>query len=389
MPIRTVAIVPAVLVFCFFTATTFLTKAHASDSETDRAPASLAQPVPVISGASQPIVNEAKPPAIDAKNFRVNAFFDMRFTAFRSEDSSINEKSRSGYLLEDGALYVNYEKEKLTAVIDLPFSRNGILAPSPLTSDLGFAKSKAQIYGKYAITPQFSATFGQFDTLYGVELNDSKDRMFGNVGLAYSQTLPVVHTGAYLAYTAGGLVARLMASNPSDRQTLGGTGDDASTEYGATVSYTNEILRGQLGYLTRAMTNLSGAADTRSLVDILAGATFGAFDLDLQYSVVNNPQKNTQTASATDKEDPGTALLALLTYKISDELRLGARYEKIDKDPGAAGYSDAQTFGGAVHYKVQDGFTLRLEYVDMVVKRKFAGDKYGESRFDLAALVGF
>lgn len=185
---------------------------------------------PTRAAASEAAPTNAASAAVPSP-LSVSAFFDMRYTGYRTLDSSINEKTRSGFLLEDGALYVSYKKDKLTGFVDLPFSRNGIITST--TADLGFAKSKAQVYAKYDFLPSLSLTFGQYDTIYGVELNDSKDRVFGNVGLAYSQALPIVHSGAYLTFAQSGFTARLMAANPSDRQTFGTDAFDSSTEYGA------------------------------------------------------------------------------------------------------------------------------------------------------------
>lgn len=332
----------------------------------------------------------AEPPAAPATaspvSIAVTGFLDMRYTAFRAEDSAVNEKSRSGFLLDDGAIYFSAKKGNLEAMVDLPLSRE---LTTPAAATMGVGKTKTQFYGRYSINSNLNVTFGQFDTLFGVELNDSKDRVFGNTGLAYGQTLPIVHSGAYLTYSGDGITARLLAANPADRQTFGTDAADSSTEYGATVGYSNSMLRGQLGYLTRAMTDLNGDASQRSLVDILAGATFGDFDLDIQYSIVTDPRKNKLTDSTTDREDPGSAVLALLTYRLNEKLKFSGRYEKIDKDPIGSGYAEAQTFGLVSNFTPEDGFTVRLEWNDTFVNRKITGAAYGESRWDAALLVSF
>lgn len=333
----------------------------------------------------------AEPPALPIAtspvSVTVNGFLDMRYTGYRSADSAVNEKTRSGFLLEDGALYFSVKKGSVEAMVDLPFSRNGLL-PST-TADIGIAKTKTQVYGRYSFGSTMNLTFGQFDTLFGLELNDSKDRVFGNVGLAYSQTLPIVHSGAYLTYSENGFTLRALTANPSDRQTFGSDPADSSTEYGGILGYSNSFFRGQFGFLTRAVADLSNGQSQRSLFDFLAGTTFGAFDLDLQYSVVTSPRKNILTEPTTDREDPGSALLLIATYRVSEKFKMSGRFETVDSDPNGGGYADAQTYGFASNYTPEDGFTVRLEWTDTVVNRKITSAAYGESRWDAALLVSF
>lgn len=311
----------------------------------------------------------------------------MRYTGYRSEDSGVNEKTRSGFLLDDGALYFSIKKGNVEAMVDLPFSRNGLVSSN--TADGGIAKTKTQVYGRYSFGSTMNITFGQFDTLFGLELNDSKDRIFGNVGLAYSQTLPIVHSGAYLTYSENGVTLRALAANPSDRQTFGTDPADSATEYGGIAGYANSMIRGQFGFLTRAVADLNNGQAQRTLFDVLLGTTFGPVDLDLQYSVVTSPRKNTLTASTTDREDPGSALLAIATYRVTEKWKLSGRFETVDSDPGGGGYAEAKTYGLASNFSPDEGFTVRLEWNDTVVNRKITGSAYGESRWDAALLVSF
>lgn len=342
---------------------------------------------PMPSTDRVPAAEPTTPEATSPVSMTVTGFLDMRYTGFRSADSSINEKTRSGFLLEDGALYFSVKKESLEAAIDLPFSRNGLITSD--TSDLSISKTKSQIYGRYHFSKTMNLTFGQFDTVFGYELNDSKDRLFGNVGLAYSQTLPVVHTGAYLSYVENGFTLRALVANPSDRQTFGTDPADSSTEYGGVAGYANDWMRLQLGFLTRAVADLSSGQSNRILLDNLLGFTFGSFDFDIQYSVVTNPRKNTLTSPATDKEDAGSVAMAMLTYKLNEKLKLSGRVELLENDPAGTNYPKAQTYALAGNYLVQDGLNVRLEWNDTIVDRKTTAAVYDESRWDLGAVVTF
>jgi hypothetical protein len=343
-----------------------------------------ATPAPEISStaSASPVATETAPANFDLK---VRGFLDLRLTGFRSADSSVNQKTKSGFLFEDGALYINGTREKLDLVIDLPISRNG----GSTSADTSFGKTKAQAYGRYRWTEHASLTFGQFDTMFGFELNDSNDRVFGVTGLAYNQTLPVVHSGAYFTWAKDGFTARLLAANAADRQTYGADSFDSSTEYGLTLGYANSLVRFQLGGLGRAVTDLASSSAQRTLLDSVLGFTWGIVDLDLQYSMVNNPRKNTLTTDGTDRESAGSVGMVHLSVNLSESLKLSGRYEMLDKDPGGNNLPEAEATAAVINYKVQSGLTARVEWNDLRVKRTTSASAYDESRWDVGALVSF
>jgi hypothetical protein len=321
----------------------------------------------------------------EAQKIKVSAFVDVRHTTFKSDDSTIKEDENSGYLLEDGAVYFSYADGPLSAFIDLPFYRNGDSTTD--SADISFAKLKAQFYAKYEIAKNFNIVFGQFDTIYGVELNDSKDRVFGHAGLVYAQTLPVVHSGAYLEYLHSGFTFKLLSANPSDRDALGSNAADSSHEYGATVAYSNSNLRGQIGYLTRERDNLAGKSANRTLTDVLLGTTLGKFNLDLQYSIVSDPSKNTLTAAATDEEDDGYGAMALASYQVTEKSKIGLRYEILKDDPIGGGYQEAESYGANLHHQLHQNLALRVEGVKVDITE--SATKFDEHRFSIGGLLVF
>jgi hypothetical protein len=318
---------------------------------------------------------------------KISSFIDVRYTTYTSDNTTINEDENSGYLFEDGALYLGYKDGALGINIDLPFSRNADASTN--SADIAFAKSKAQFYAKYDFTPELSVTFGQFDTIFGFELNDSKDRVFGYAGLVYGQTLPVVHSGVFLQYTKESFTAKLLSANPSDRDALGTDSTDSSHEFGATLNFTNELFRSQIGYLSRSKENLAGGSATRSLIDILVGTTLGIFALDLEYSIVDDPSKNTLTTDSTDEEDAGSGFMLHVAIQTSDQLRLGVRYELITDDPAATGYQDVEGYGLNLQYQVHPNLAVRSEYNQINSTKKSASDVDDESRVSVGALLSF
>lgn len=344
----------------------------------------MTQAAPTEEPAREP--SQAAAPAV-----KVNAFIDFRRTDVYSHNHNVDtspvSNERSGFLVEDAALYLSYTNQKLEGMIDIPFSRNGTTDSDSV--DLGFAKAKAQLWMRYAITDSLKITLGQFDTFFGFELNDSKDRVFGNGGLMFGMN-PVVHSGAYLEYAWNGVVLRAMSANPADRETLG-TGDGAHYETGASVGWSNSMARFQLGYLTREMKDLATVPgdSRRNYMNAVAGVTYGPVSVDVEYTTIHNPKKNTLTDSATDEENDGRGVGVYVTYNLNDSWRLAGRYEMLTDDPGSLNYYKATSGAGQVQYKIQDGLAVRAELVSVWTKRNQSTDKYGETRSDIGFLATF
>jgi hypothetical protein len=322
----------------------------------------------------------------------VTGFIDYRHTnTWLESGNTAVRRERIGYLFEDGALYFNFKKENIEAFVDLPFFRNA--TSNTDNASLAFAETKAQAWMAYNFSESMKIVIGQFDTLYGFELNDSKDRLFGNYGLVYSQTLPIVHSGAYFQYSQSGFTAKLLSANPADRDSFGNTPNDSGYETGATLGYSNDWMRSQLGYLSRVQDGLDGSTEPRTLTDILLGFSYWKLALDLQYSLVKNPRKNTLTTDATDSEDPGSGFMAHLAFKPLDRWTVGFRYELIQDDPaaGASTYFDVTTWGFVAMHELNDNLKGRVEYFQIESKRRssVATDIFGESRLDIGLTLSF
>lgn len=329
---------------------------------------------PVLGWKKSVAIKDAhrSPSQAAAPQIEFNGFLDFRHTRYSSDLAGVDTSNGSGFLVDDAALYVNYKKGDLGIFLDIPFARGGdTLTDSggdtatigSGTGSFAVTTAKAQAYGKYKLAENTTLVFGQFDTMFGLELNDSKDRVFGNPGLVYGQTLPTVHDGVYVEQAWDKLTFRLMVANPSDRDTLGKDDTDDSYEFGATVGYANDWIRGQVGYLMRDKEDLQGEVAQRTLTDALFGVTYNSVTVDLEYSIVSDPRKDTLTTDPTDQEDPGTGLAVLVTYSFLENWKLGARFETITDDPSGGGvYKKTKTSAATVHYKVDENLTARLEH---------------------------
>ena len=357
-----------------------------------------ATPVAATPVAATPV---AATPVAAASPFRFGGFADLRYTNFSTKDNPLvlSGNPESGFGIEDGAFYGNYDKDNLSVVLDVAFRRSkdvdiNSAATKPNQSsngNLAIGYDKSQLYLKYKLGSMFTINFGQFDTIYGVELNDSKDRIFGKTGIVYDNTLPVTHTGVMFEFLVNGFYAKTFAANPNNKGSNGSSasGDDKS-EYGVALGYSNEFIRGQLGYMARPITKAIGTeSGNRSLLDAIIGTTLGSFSLDLEYSRVSDPSKNTLTSGDTsDSESAGQGILALASYKFSDAFVVGLRYENIQDDPAALSVKSIHSFGGSIHYRLGTDLELRTEYITS--DSKGVNDAtWKDSRFNVATLLMF
>ncbi len=337
---------------------------------------------------------------------KFSGFADLRHTTFsvsKDDPNRTNGRSESGFGVEDGAFYLNYEKEKVSFVADIAFRRfkdkdptpNGVAATASTAeqsqlSNIAFGVDKTQIFVKYKLKDGLNFNVGQFDTIFGVELNDSKDRVFGKTGLVYDVMLPVTHTGVMFDYTSNGVYTKLFAANAVNRGSYTSATDNGD-EFGLAVGYSGEMFRGQAGYMGRAVVKADGGTnkETRSLTDFTFGLTSGQFAVDFEYAVIKDPSKNTLTSSInTDLEDSGTGAFVLASYKANDELSFGVRYEKIEKDPGATSLKTITDTGLSIHYKLSSDLELRSDYITYNYEN-LSDLKWTNSRFYIGTLFTF
>jgi hypothetical protein len=347
---------------------------------------------------------EAEAPAAtpSASPFKFSAFFDARYTQFtvHNDPKTANANAESGFGLEDGALYANYDKDKFSVVLDLAFRRakdsdtnsSATVANQSSNNNISIGSDKSQLYARYKVTPELIADLGQFDTLFGVEVNDSKDRVFGKSGLVYDLILPLTHTGFMLEYARNGASIKVFGADPNNKGTNGSsaTGDN-KTEFGGAIAYSNDNVRGQFGYMTRSILKANPALGygDRTLLDATAGVTFGAFSLDGEYSRIVDPNKNTLTPNnASDVETAGEGFLALASYKITEPLQIGARYERVKNDPTGISVGKDEDFGGSIHYRLTSELELRGEYIAYRYN-SLANGLWKDSRTSVGAVVTF
>jgi len=338
-------------------------------------PARTAASLPAVVQPPAPVPTpvENKEVKTEPSPFKFSGFTDFWLSNYsRDSHSGTSGAPESGFALQDGALYLNYQKDSISYLLDIPFRRfknsdagNNTDPNSSPNGNVIFGNDKAQAFVKYTSSNNFEFSFGQFDTVFGVEVNDSKDRYFSKTGLVYDDMLPVTHTGAMVSYNYNGAYARFLAANPNNKGSLGdsATGDN-NYEYAAILGFSNDQWRAQIGYMGRPINKASGLGEgSRTLLDTTLGATVGKFSVDVEYAVLADDSKNTLTpADSADKEKNGIGFLLLTSYGLDEKWSVGARIEHLENDPGQVGINRDDAIALGVHYKWNSSLETRTEW---------------------------
>jgi hypothetical protein len=274
------------------------------------------------------------------------------------------EQASRGFFLNDAALYVTAGGEKVSLFVDLPFSGG------TANNDFSVGTGKAQAYVTLKPANGFEFSMGQFDTIYGLELNDTKDVVFTSQGLVFAAALPTTHQGAMVAYSTQGVTVKALVSNPNNQGIL----NDNNPEYGAQVSYAHgDQFNLALGYLAH---NQRGAAGTDTLVNFVAGANFGMINVgaEVDYNKVGDA-------------DAAYGYLGQIVAEANQELSFGVRGEWLKR---FTNYQAMQfTFGPQFKPADYDGLTVKADYTWTSTEATKGATKDKEHTVALAAVYAF
>jgi hypothetical protein len=315
---------------------------------------------------------------------RVSGFVDPQLQI----TSSGNTVSK-GFVLNDGALYVDGSVESTEFKIDIPlrmFSTGNV--------DFDIAKTRAQAYASAKYSNGLKWKLGQFDTTFGFEGNDTVDIAFTRQGIVYTFTDPFVHTGLLVGYEMGEMSFNLYATNPNDSGILpSGTKPsdpfanpvtNNGMQYGAQFVYTSPELRGSLGGLT-FMNGKSNMSDI--YYDVTLGVTIDAFSMDAEISY------NKVGANAT----ASYGYLLQLMYTGPEGLSFGARGEIVNDrsqresrmyDQLGAVSKQSLLFVGP-QYAVNSALKLKLDYTYQSVVATEGAVSVPEHGLNVAAVYRF
>jgi hypothetical protein len=252
-----------------------------------------------------------------------------------------------GFTLNDAALYISKDfSSELSAFVDLPFA-----TPSGAhTNSVGFAEGKAQAYFLFT-RADLTTHFGQFDTPFGFEKNDSKDRFFADAGAIKTYIVPQTHTGVMTGYRVGNLTMSGLLANPHDQGTMA----DTNPEIGAQIKFDlpSQEAFVQFGLLMGEQ-DVPSSNKTNLLIELLGMKKWNAYNFAASYH-------NKKTAG-TDKT--ANVFGALGTFDMNPLWNWGARLEYMtDATLVVAGVNNltdhVMTLSVGPAYKLTNEVTLR------------------------------
>lgn len=243
-----------------------------------------------------------------------------------------------GFTLNDAAIGLGKDfGDGNSALIDLAFN-------SAATPAFNFASTHSQAYVQVTRS-NIVTKVGQFDTFYGVEANDSRDRYFANMGAIKAYVHPLVHAGVTATMTQQKLTFRGLIANPPGK---GSMANDDTPEFGIHGSYSNYDIKGGAGILLSD--SGTGKQRTNMLIDVTGGMQVESLLLDGCFDYK-------KTAGA----DRATVAVGIFgSMPTSDVMSLVGRFELL-KDPVIAGaqVDSALNLGVGATYRIATEVQLR------------------------------
>lgn len=240
-----------------------------------------------------------------------------------------------GFALFDAALYLTHTFASGEAKIDLPF--NGSLA-----NNFDVTSGKAQAYFEYRHDFGFKWKLGQWDTPFGVEVNDTADIALTRQGRIFSVFLPLTHLGVMTSYATEVIGVNLMAANPQNQGILNGQ----NPEFGAQVS----IAALPNVKLTPGVLIHKQGDEYRMLYDLVLNTSYASSSIDLGIDLLDVPGAS----------ELGKGFILVGTQALSEELSFTTRVEYL-LDHAVGTDSELQITGGP-QFSIAKNLRLKADY---------------------------
>ncbi|MGE0763607.1 MAG: outer membrane beta-barrel protein [Bdellovibrionales bacterium] len=262
----------------------------------------------------------------------------------------------SGFAVYQGTMMLSDEFEKAELVIDIPFrqstnietSISGGVTVTSSTNAFELATRDAQAYVKYQFDQSWFWQFGQFDSAFGLEGNDSVDMMFAQFGILQPFT-PNTHTGLQVGYSFLPFHMTVLVANGDSR---GLQQDNQSAQAGIRFGWNQEPMQFSIGALytkTEGQYRLNGGEmvdyDANILLNSTLSATFNRMDYGVELNVAKSRHGVAQTTSGREDHDLVWGAMAQISYAANDKTVMGMRYEYLKNDDTNqyVRYADAAT----------------------------------------------
>jgi hypothetical protein len=242
--------------------------------------------------------------------FSWDAFIDVKATAPGKRAFGANR----GVTLNDAAIYLTRVSPAGLIHVDLPFYSH-LDNPVPIGSQpnaFRFAERKAQAFVEIR-QEEFSFRLGQYDTFFGFEPMDSRERHFADAGILRANLLPRTHSGFQMGHGFDRIRIVGQIANPN------GSGrilEKENPEFGFHVRYRGPAGMGAVGFTLNEISEFVQNR-TNMILDFVAGTQIDRFALDCEFLL-----KKSQEEAKT-----GTAFGLMGAYNHSPKLEIGVRFE--------------------------------------------------------------
>ena len=306
------------------------------------------------------------------EGIKVGGFVDAQFQWSKNKTTKpakVANPATNRFLVNDGAIYVGKTwGNGAEVLVDLPFSSVG--TTTAITPGL----SKGQAFAKWQYENGFQWKMGQFDGLYGLEAQDTKDVVFSDQGLLYGYT-PETHVGLDVGYAMSEMLnIHFLVADKQDTSNM----PNSSPDLGVKVETKMDAATAGVGALFFPGRNAAGGSTGKRgyLVSATAGTKMAgvAADLELLFKKLG--------LGANEKTRWGAGLH--LGYMVNEEVNFAARveYTKLDKA------KDMEVTVGPQYWMAKD-FGIKLDYTYGDHKNTAANTASKDHTIALAALAKF
>jgi hypothetical protein len=296
---------------------------------------------------------------------KVNGFVDAQY-------GWDNDGKPLGFTLNDGAVYLNASGDMAYAMVDLAFSGGNSTTSAAFT----FASGKSQAYVGKKYDMGLSWQLGQWDTIWGLEGNDTKDLFFAKQGRIYSSITPFVHMGALLGYKFTEMLSlNVIVADAQDTS----IGQSQTGNTGTNYNYAGQLMYKGDGFWFKGGYSFQTAGADTSLIDVSLGLKAGSLDVSAGFDMAD--------VGATDNE---MGFIGNFLYTASDTLGYGLRFEYVSKlDVGTNPADTGIYLTGGLNHKATKDLTGKLNYTFSSITAVTGGTSTTGHAIDLAAVYSF
>lgn len=266
-------------------------------------------------------------PAQAADGTKVGGFVDVQYQWNKAGTAA-------GFALSDAAVYLNSDMGMCSATMDLPIAMNFS------TAAVAFGAGKAQAFVHHKYSNGVNWRLGQFDSLFGLEANDTKDNAMASLGIVKTNITPFVHAGTTVGYDAGNFKVNLILAKQQ------AAAANADSQYGAHVN-------GAFGDLSVGAGVLLGkrSGESTNLIDAVLNYKAGKVGFGAEFVMKKDPSVGTDTA---------LGIAALMGFGMTDTMGLDARFGYVSK--AITGNSSTIEISAGPSFNMSKAMTCKVHY---------------------------